>query len=157
MTAVLRRRLVMLVALLAVVGAVGSAALPRPETADERVERIAAELRCPVCQGLAVADSPSETAREMRDLVAQRVAEGRTDDEIRDEFRRSYGDWIFLQPPLLDARGLVWLVPLGVVAIGALVVLLRLGDRGMPVGAEPSADELARLGERVAREEALEG
>ena len=93
----------------------------------------------------------------MRDLVAQRVAEGRTDDEIRDEFRRSYGDWIFLQPPLLDARGLVWLVPLGVVAIGALVVLLRLGDRGMPVGAEPSADELARLGERVAREEALEG
>lgn len=157
MTAVLLRRLVMLVALLAVVGAVGSAALPRPETGDERVERIAAELRCPVCQGLAVADSPSETAREMRDLVAQRVAEGRTDDEIRDEFRRSYGDWIFLQPPLLDARGLVWLVPLGVVAIGALVVLLRLGDRGMPLGAEPSADELARLGERVAREEALEG
>ena len=38
------------------------------------IDRITAELRCVVCQGLSVKDSPSESARQMRDLVAQRVA-----------------------------------------------------------------------------------
>ena len=98
-------RWAILVGAFAVAVAVAVAAAPRAETAEDRVTRISAELRCPVCQGLSVADSPSDTARAMRALVRQRVAEGRSDDEIRAEFRRAYGDWVLLSPPLLDARG----------------------------------------------------
>jgi cytochrome c-type biogenesis protein CcmH len=147
-------RIALIAGALAIALAVGIAALPRAETAEQRVERIAAELRCPVCQGLSVADSPSDTAREMRALVAQRVAEGRTDDEIRAEFRRSYGEWIFLAPPLVDPRGAIWLVPLAVVIAGAAVVALRLGRA--PPAAAPSADQLRVLRERALADEALE-
>ncbi|MBM4433996.1 MAG: cytochrome c-type biogenesis protein CcmH [Chloroflexi bacterium] len=121
--------------------------MPRAETARERVDRISAELRCPVCQGLAVADSPSDTARAMRALVAQRVAEGRSDEEIRDEFRRSYGDWVILSPPLLDARGVVWLLPVVAVLVGALLAWSRVG-RPAAEPPRPTDDQLRALRER---------
>ncbi len=143
-------RLWLVVGLVAIAAALLLAAAPRTETADERVARLSAELRCPVCQGLSVADSPSDTARAMRDLVAQRVSEGRSDDEIRAEFRRAYGEWIFLQPPLLDVRGLVWLLPGAAIVAGGVLVALRIGRA--PASAAPSADQLALLSERAAED-----
>lgn len=127
-------------------------ARPQPLTDAERVDRIAAELRCPVCQGLSVQDSPSETARAMKALVAQRVAEGRSDDEIRSEFRRSYGDWILLSPPLLSPSGLVWLAPLVAIAAGLLIALGRARAPAL-AAAEPPAEDVRRLHELVARGE----
>jgi cytochrome c-type biogenesis protein CcmH len=147
-------RIALIAGALATALAVGIAALPRAETPDQRVERISAELRCPVCQGLSVADSPSDTAREMRALVAQRVAEGRSDEEIRAEFRRSYGDWILLSPPLVDPRGAVWLVPLAAVIGGAAIVIARLGRA--PAPAAPSAEQLRALRDRALADEAIE-
>jgi cytochrome c-type biogenesis protein CcmH len=138
-------------ALLAVGLAVAWSARPQPLTAGQRVDRIAAELRCPVCQGLSVQDSPSETARSMRALVTQRVAEGRTDDEIRAEFRRSYGDWVLLSPPLLSAGGLVWLAPVAAVAIGA-VLAWRRTRAVAPAVTGPTDDERRRLRDLVASE-----
>lgn len=150
-----RSRMVMLVALLAVLAAVGWSARPQTETPTERVDRITSELRCVVCQGLSVKDSPAESARQMRDLVIQRVAEGRTDDQIRDEFRRSYGDWVVLAPPVASWAGLIWLAPFLAVAIGLAVAWRWM--RGRPVALpEPAAADVARLRERVAREEALD-
>jgi len=147
-----RAALVVGIALVAV--ALAIAAAPRSETQGERVARLAAELRCPVCQGLSVEDSPSDTARAMRALVEQRVAEGRSDDAIRAEFRQAYGDWIFLSPPLLDPRGLVWLLPAAAILAGLALVATRLG-RAPPAPA-PTADQLALLRERARLEDAIE-
>lgn len=150
------RRVALLLGTLAVVAAVGWTARPAPETDALRVERLASELRCPVCQGLSVADSPSDTARQMRDLVAQRVAQGRSDDQIRDEFRAAYGEWVVLSPPLADPRGLVWLLPLILVGGGALAIVLAIRRRSALVEPPPSADQLALLRARAAQEETLE-
>jgi len=150
-----RERALIIVALLAILGAVAWSAWPREVTAAERVDRITSELRCVTCQGLSVKDSPAASARQMRDLVVQRVAEGRTDDEIRGEFRASYGDWVLLSPPASSWTGLIWLVPIVALAAGLAVVLGRLGTV-VPNAAAPSPPELAALRERVAREEALD-
>lgn len=146
-------RWIIVAAILAVGLAIAWTARPQPLTAAERVDRISAELRCPVCQGLSVQDSPSETARSMRALVAQRVAEGRTDDEIRAEFVRSYGDWILLSPPLLSFSGLVWLAPLAAIVLGAALAWGRArAPAAVPAVAEPTDAELRRLRELVASE-----
>jgi len=150
-----RERALILVALLAIVGAVAWSAWPREVTAAERVDRITSELRCVTCQGLSVKDSPAASARQMRDLVVQRVAEGRTDDEIRGEFRASYGDWVLLSPPASSWTGLIWLVPIVALVAGLAVVLGRV-RAVVPRAADPSPRELAALRERVAREEALD-
>jgi cytochrome c-type biogenesis protein CcmH len=150
-----RERALILVALLAILGAVAWSARPHDATAAERVDRITSELRCVTCQGLSVKDSPAATARQMRDLVVRRVAEGRSDDEIRAEFRASYGDWVLLSPPTSSWTGLIWLVPIVALAAGLAVALARMrpAASNAPV---PSALELAALRERVAREEALD-
>jgi cytochrome c-type biogenesis protein CcmH len=87
----------------------------------------------------------------MRALVAQRVAEGRTDDEIRAEFRQSYGDWILLSPPLLSLSGLVWIAPLLAIALGAAFAWGRARAPGpVPVIAGPTDDDVRRLRDLVA-------
>ena len=150
-----RERALILVALLAILGALAWSAWPHEATAAERVDRITSELRCVTCQGLSVKDSPAASARQMRDLVVQRVAEGRTDEEIRGEFRASYGDWVLLSPPASSWTGLIWLVPLVALAAGLAVVIGRM-RAPVPSTAAPSPRELAALRERVAREEALD-
>jgi len=146
-------RVAIVAGVLALAAAVAVAAIPRPETAAQRVDRIAAEIRCPVCQGLAVADSPSDTARAMRAVIEQRVAEGRTDDEIRDEFRRSYGDWAILSPPLADPRGLVWLAPLAALLLGGALAWSRVGRAPRVPVARPTEEQLRALRERELVEE----
>src|SRR2546430_15135404 len=101
-------RVLVAIALLVLAGALVFAARPHEATADERIDQITTELGCPVCQGLSVKETTSETARQMRHLVAQRVREGKTNAEIEAEFRTAYGDWIFLSPPLSSWSGLVW-------------------------------------------------
>src|SRR5256886_13109698 len=129
-------RVLVAIALLVLAGALVFAARPHEATADERIDQITTELRCPVCQGLSVKDSTSETARQMRDLVAQRVREGKTNAEIEAEFRTAYGDWIFLSPPLSSWSGLVWLLALSVLAAGVVLVTGRLRSAEAPPPAE---------------------
>lgn len=129
------------------------AARPAPETEAERIDRLTAELRCPVCQGLSVRDSPSETARAMRDIVVERARAGRSDQQIRDEFRASYGDWVVLDPPLAGATGLVWALPMVLLAAGIAVAWGRARAGPPPAPAAPPAD-VAALRARVAAEEA---
>lgn len=150
-------RIVVAIAVLVLAGALVVAARPHEATAEERIDQITTELRCPVCQGLSVKDSTSETARQMRDLVVQRVREGKTNAEIQAEFRAAYGDWIFLSPSVTSWSGLVWLVPIAVLGAGLVLVAGRLRRVDVPIATEPSATQVAALRERVAREEAAEG
>jgi cytochrome c-type biogenesis protein CcmH len=150
-------RVVITIALVALAAALVFAARPHEATQPERIDQITTELRCPVCQGLSVKDSTSETARQMRDLVAQRVREGKTNAEIEAEFRAAYGDWILLSPPVGSWNGLIWLVPIVALAAGVVLVTGRLRGSAAPRPAEPSATQVATLRERVAREEAAEG
>jgi len=150
-------RIVVAIAPLVLAAAVVFAARPHEVTADERIDQITTELRCPVCQGLSVKDSTSETARQMRDLVTQRVHEGKSNAEIEAEFRAAYGDWIFLAPPVASWSGLVWLVPIAALGAGLVLASGRLRGGEAPAPIEPSPTEIAALRERVAREEAAEG
>jgi cytochrome c-type biogenesis protein CcmH len=97
------------------------------DTPDERVRDIASGLRCPVCQNLSVADSPSRLAGEMRSEIESQLQAGRTPDEVRAFFVERYGEWVLLAPTREGLNLLPWLVPVvGVVlGVGLWVYLLR--------------------------------
>jgi cytochrome c-type biogenesis protein CcmH len=102
-----------------------------PPTDGERAATLAAELRCPDCQGLSVADSPTASAREIRRQIDELVAAGATDDEVRAHFVARYGEWIRLAP----SGTAVWLIPFGVVVAGLALLgawLVRR-PRGTPL------------------------
>ncbi len=96
------------------------------QTADveDRVREIASELRCVVCQNLSVADSPSELAKEMRNLVRDLVLQGKTREEIQAYFVSRYGEFVLLAPPKRGFNLLVWVLPFVALAGGACGVYL---------------------------------
>ena len=117
-------------------------------TSDERTQRIAAELRCPVCQNLSVADSPSALAREMRAEIRQRLAAGASDADVRAYFVERYGEWVLLEPPRRGLNLVPWLLPLAGITLGAALWfgLVRRAPRRTPV---PVSEEERR---RIDRE-----
>ncbi len=106
-------------------------------------------LRCVVCQGLSVADSPSETAKAMRGQVEALVAQGYDTEQVLAWFEASYGAFVRLEPKQEGLNWLVWTAPAAVVLLGGLAILMgtrRGKGKEAPVDAEdPLAPWLARV------------
>lgn len=83
---------------------------------------VAAQLRCPVCQGLSVQDSPTEMARDMKDLIRDQLAEGRSPEEVREYFVERYGEWVLLEPRPAGVNLAVYVLPVLGLVVGAGVV-----------------------------------
>lgn len=100
--------------------------LVRGDQSDEdRARSIGTRVKCPVCQGVAIADSPSETARAMMDVVEERIAEGWSDRQIIDYFSERYTDSIVIDPPFSGNTLLVWLLPGFAVVAGLFMIYSR--------------------------------
>jgi cytochrome c-type biogenesis protein CcmH len=86
----------------------GSFADPAQEARARNLQR---QLRCLVCQGQSIDESNAPLAAELRALVRRQIAQGRSDDQIRDYLKARYGDFILMRPPLEQATWLLWLAP----------------------------------------------
>ena len=95
-----------------------------PSDLEAQVREITFQLRCPVCQGLSVGDSPSELANEMRTLVREQLQQGKTTPEVLDYFAQRYGEWILLAPPKRGFNLVIWVLPFTLLPIGAMVIFL---------------------------------
>ena len=96
----------------------------QPDDLEEQARRIAAELRCPVCQNLSVGDSPSEMAQQMRALIREQLNEGKSPQQIKDYFTSKYGEWILLSPTTEGFNLLVWILPFIALTGGIFLVVL---------------------------------
>jgi cytochrome c-type biogenesis protein CcmH len=131
-------------------GAGDGAQAAGPEVED-RVREIASELRCVVCQNLSVADSPSDLAKEMRNVVRDQVQQGKSREEVQAYFVSRYGEYVLLAPPKRGFNLLVWGLPfLAVVAGGGVVYLVARRWVEQKPGDRPTADPA--YAERVRRE-----
>jgi cytochrome c-type biogenesis protein CcmH len=95
-------------------------------TLDRRTMEIASLLRCPVCQGMSVADSPSTVALDMKAEVRELLARGYTEEQILSYFERSYGEFVLLKPKFRGVNALVWMLPLLALLIGVVLVTVKL-------------------------------
>lgn len=103
-------------------------------TPEDRVATLGAAIKCPVCQGEAIIDSPSETASAMMELLEEKVAAGETDQQIIDFFQSRFGDGIYLDPPFEGKTVVVWLTPVVAVAGGLwLIARRRRRPESLPV------------------------
>lgn len=131
------------------------------------VADIGSKLRCPVCQGVAISDSPAGMAVKMRGQVKDLVSKGYSEEQILTYFERSYGEFVRLEPPMKGLNLLVWLLPVVVLLAGAILVVMKArrptplpvpaSDPAAPLdGAPPKSAEadpaLAKYLERIRRD-----
>jgi cytochrome c-type biogenesis protein CcmH len=133
-----------------------AAAAPGPANAaptadEETVRRVAAQLRCVVCQNLSVLDSPSEMAAQMRAIIRERLAAGEAPEQVVQYFVDKYGEWILLSPREHGFNLLVWAAPVVAVLVGLAVVAVLLRRWTRP-RARPATPIDPALRERIRRE-----
>ena len=109
---------------------------------DARTEEVGGLLRCPVCQGLSVADSPATMATNMKGRVRELLAEGYDEEQVLAYFERSYGEFVRLEPARRGINWLVWIAP-PLALLGGLAVLRQVMRR-RPAVTPPAADLPAR-------------
>ena len=91
---------------------------------EARTTAVAAELRCPVCQGLSIQDSPSELSQEMRGMVRDQLRAGKTPAEVKAFFVSKYGEWILLTPTAQGFNLLLYILPFVLLLGGAAVIVV---------------------------------
>ena len=93
---------------------------------EAKAEALMEEIRCLVCQGQSIADSDAELAGDMRDLVRRRIAAGEKPAAVRAWLVQRYGSWISYKPTDEPAAWPLWLAPLALLGIGALLIRRRI-------------------------------
>jgi len=110
------------------------------QTLDDRVREVASRLMCPVCAGRTVAESPSELAAQMRDLIRRKLQQGESPEAIIAYFVDRYGEGVLSEPPRRGLGALLWVAPLLLILGSVAFVVVRFG-RGTGVTEPPDGDE----------------
>ncbi|MBU6498632.1 MAG: cytochrome c-type biogenesis protein CcmH [Rhodospirillales bacterium] len=119
-----------------------SEALANPAE-EARAVRIGEQLRCLVCQNESIEDSGADLARDLRHIVRQQVAAGRSDRQIIAWMVARYGNFVRLSPPFTWLTALLWGSPLIALLAGGAAIVFR--GRPPPPPAPLSDEERARL------------
>lgn len=106
-------------------------ALPLAEdpVLEQRAMRLAAELRCLVCQNQSLAESNAELALDLKSQVREQIRAGKSDDEIRDYMVARYGDFVLYRPPVKATTVLLWAGPFVLLVAAFLGLALYLRRR----------------------------
>jgi cytochrome c-type biogenesis protein CcmH len=99
---------------------------PPQQSLDQRVHDVASQLKCLVCQGESVADSPATLSQQMRAIIRQQLQSGKSKQEVIQYFVSRYGDRILLSPPWQGLTLLAWLVPIALLLGGSLLLFFTL-------------------------------
>jgi len=129
---------------------------------EAKVREIAATLRCPVCLNLSIADSPSQLARDMREIVREHLKRGESEAQVRAFFEARYGDWVDMKPRARGFNLLVWLLPAVAVLGGGTLIVVAVrrwirnaaGTReAADMGAPVTTEYLRKVQEELAKED----
>ncbi len=134
------------------------AALAQGDPTQDQVNAVARKLFCPVCENTPLDACPTVACQNWRDEIRVALSEGKSEQEILNDFARKYGDSVLAEPPSTQwaAWGLPILIVLG--AAAALVYWLRSWTRPAPaegpvaVVEEPSTNDSDPYLEKLERE-----
>ncbi|MBU1347844.1 MAG: cytochrome c-type biogenesis protein CcmH [Alphaproteobacteria bacterium] len=118
---------------------------------EARAQALFEVVRCVVCQHESIADSPAGIAGDMRRLIREEIAAGATDQAVKDDLVRRWGDYVLFTPPVRTGTWLLWFGPALLVLAG--VAGLVLTARRKAVATAPlSPEEERRLAELLKTE-----
>lgn len=118
---------------------------------EARVQRIGKLLRCAVCQGVSIADSPASMARAQLDKVRELVVEGKSDEEIFDYFVARYGEWALMEPRKSGVTLGLWVGPILLLILGLFLIMRKTREPAAKQPAPPSPADAPAEDEYLAK------
>ena len=104
---------------------------------EARAEAIGRQLRCPVCKTESIEESDADFTKDLRKLVREQVAAGKTDAQVLDYMHDRYGDFILLKPPFKPSTWLLWLAPPVILVLGGIFAFFMTRRRSTTAEPEP--------------------
>ena len=122
---------------------------------EQRARSLSYEIRCVVCQSQSIAESDADIARDMRGLIREQIAAGRSDQEIRDYLVARYGDFVLFEPPFKATTYVLWIGPFVLLLVALIAVILYFRRRAAQPAVAPdlSAAERHRVAELLRAED----
>lgn len=112
---------------------------------EERVMKLAKELRCLVCQNETLADSRADLAEDLRGQIREQMKAGKSDKEIVAYLTVRYGKFILYNPPIDPTTYLLWFGPFVLLLAGLFFLFRYVKQRRELIVERPlSADERLR-------------
>ena len=110
---------------------------------EARMQVVASELRCLVCQNQTLADSHSGLAEDLRQQIREQLARGASNQQVVDYMTDRYGDFVRYRPPFKASTALLWIGPGALLLVGltTLGLVLRRRARLSPDAFEPDEDD----------------
>ena len=125
------------------------------EEQEQRYKALIQELRCLVCQNQNIADSNAGLAKDLRDIVLEKIKAGLSDEQIKTFLLERYGDFVLYNPPMKSSTWALWFGPGVLLIIGGVFLVVALKRR--TAGANPMPDpEQEELDRRLAELESLD-
>jgi cytochrome c-type biogenesis protein CcmH len=85
---------------------------------EQRMVKLAEDLRCLVCQNESLAGSHAELAEDLRREIREQMKAGKSDREVIAYLTERYGDFVLYRPPFKPVTWLLWLGPVLFLGIG---------------------------------------
>jgi cytochrome c-type biogenesis protein CcmH len=143
---------------------VGAVSAQQPTPSDDQVNEIAKQLYCPVCENIPLDVCPTAACAQWRELIRQKLADGWTEQQIKDYFVLQYGDRVLGTPPKQGLNWLVYVVPPIIILAGVYILFrafiswkrplqsdsIQPNNSEVPPSTDPAQDEyINRLEEEV--------
>lgn len=127
------------------VAAHANEALPKAEdpVIEQRLIKMAEDLRCLVCQNESLAGSNAELAQDLRREVREQMKAGKSDQEVITYLTERYGDFVLYRPPFKPVTYLLWLGPLVFLSLGGTLWYMTLKKRRALKDVPPDEQQLA--------------
>jgi cytochrome c-type biogenesis protein CcmH len=127
------------------------------EPTDDEVNAVASQLYCPVCENTPLDVCPTLACSQWRATIKEKLAEGWTEQQIKDYFVAQYGERVLAEPSIRGLNILVWVLPFVVVVAGIIIYIVLVRRMHKPVAVPTSAspqsknDYVRRLEEELAK------
>ena len=130
----MKRRLGLLVLAFCLLPGWGAASLPATPNADDplleaRLNHLAEDLRCVVCQNESLAESRASLALDLREEIREMMRAGMNDDAVVASLVARYGDFVLYRPPMKPLTYVLWGGPLAFLLLGIALALATLHQR----------------------------
>ncbi len=130
-------------------------ALPDP-VQEAAARALMKDIRCLVCQNQSIEDSDADLAKDLRQIVREQTAEGKSPAEIKAWLVSRYGDWVLLEPPFDERTYFLWGSPF--ILLGFLGIWFMFRERdAKSVIAPLNEDERLELDALLQQDDLAEG